>query len=397
MTMTLPFAKILKNGAAAVALAGLAACAAVPTARHDFGPLTGAEIERGETVTVAMLLPQTAPNPEVQGLARDMQAAANMAMADLNGATLELKFYDTAGNADTASSVATQAISDGAKLIVGPLYAENANAAGIAANAANVNVLAFSNASAIAEQNVFVMGNTLENVADRVVSFAKGRGINNIGVVYPSNFEGELGRAAVETAVIKNGVTLAGAGTYEFSPEGVTTAAPQIVSILKDKGAEQVVFSDNPEQSLTYIASALSENGLNPAEVKYSGLTKWDGAGNALSAPALQGGWFTLADPTITAAFNSRFRDQYGRNPHPLAALAYDGVAAAGALIGTGRSDALTSKGLTRPGGFVGANGPFRFNANRIAERALAVMEVRDGAAVMLDPAPRQFGGGGLF
>lgn len=396
MTMTLPFAKMLKSGVAMLGVAALTACSMVPT-NHEFGELTGAQIERGEEVTVALLVPEGAANPQVAQIARDMKAAANMALGDLGGARIKLTTFDTRGDEARAATVAKQAVDGGAKLIIGPLYAANANAAGVAAKDSNVNVLAFSNASAIAEHNVFVMGNTLENVADRVVGFAKGRGISNVGVVFPSTFDGELGRDAVQAAVSRNGVTLSGVGAYEFSPEGVSEAAPQIVSILKERGAQQVVFTDQPDQSLTYIAAELANKGLSPSDVKYSGLSQWDKSAEALKAPALQGGWFTLPDPTISAAFNARFKQTYGRDPHPLAALAYDGVAAAGALIGTGRSDALTSKGLTRPGGFVGANGPFRFGADRLAQRALAVMEVKDGAAVMLDPAPRRFGRGGLF
>ena len=79
--------------------------------------------------------------------------------------------------------------------------------------------------------------------------------------------------------------------------------------------------------------------------------------------------------------------------PHPLAGLAFDGVAAVGALVSQGRSDALTAAALTQSAGFQGTGGVFRLLPNGTNQRALAIATVRDNQVVILDPAPTSFGG----
>ncbi len=109
----------------------------------------------------------------------------------------------------------------------------------------------------------------------------------------------------------------------------------------------------------------------------------------------LQEGWFALPDPALTAQFDARYTAAYGDAPHPIAALAYDGIAAIGALIGTGAPDALSAASLTQGSGFVGVNGVFRLMPDGTNQRGLAVATIRNNAVVILDPAPRSFAGSG--
>ena len=67
-----------------------------------------------------------------------------------------------------------------------------------------------------------------------------------------------------------------------------------------------------------------------------------------------------------------------------------------GALVATGQSDALTGQSLTRGQGFVGANGVFRLLPNGTNQRGLAVATIQNNQVVILDPAPRSFGGAGF-
>jgi branched-chain amino acid transport system substrate-binding protein len=49
---------------------------------------------------------------------------------------------------------------------------------------------------------------------------------------------------------------------------------------------------------------------------------------------------------------------------------------------------------LTNQSGFAGADGVFRFRPNGGNDRSLAVLEVRNGSAVAVSPAPRALAGG---
>src|SRR5690606_14150740 len=122
------------------------------------GPESGQMIDPGQPVKVALLVPGGSGNPNVEVLARSLKNAAQMAVADAQGATIDLSIYDTGGDTAKAVAQANAAADAGAKIIVGPLYAEAANAVGSAMAPRSINVLSFSNNSEIAGGNVFVMG-----------------------------------------------------------------------------------------------------------------------------------------------------------------------------------------------------------------------------------------------
>ena len=104
----------------------------------------------------------------------------------------------------------------------------------------------------------------------------------------------------------------------------------------------------------------------------------------------------TLPDQNRQQAFEQRYRAAYGTAAHPLASVAYDGVAAIAQSLQQGRSDALTGKALTRANGFAGAGGGFRLNGDGTNTRALAIATVRNKQVIILDPASSGTGGAGF-
>ena len=123
-------------------------------------------------------------------------------------------------------------------------------------------------------------------------------------------------------------------------------------------------------------------------------MQRWDVSAEALGVPALQGGAFAAPDPNLVAAFDGRYRTAYGESPHELAGLAYDGIAAVGALIAQARAQGgspFSTARLTQPAGFAGVNGAFRFSSNGRIQRNLAIIEVRNGQAVVTERAARSF------
>ena len=122
-------------------------------------------------------------------------------------------------------------------------------------------------------------------------------------------------------------------------------------------------------------------------------LTRWDIPSQTLTLPGLQGGIFALPDPGRTAAFANRYQASYGTAPHPIGGLAFDGIAAIGALVAQGKRDALTRGALTQANGFQGVTGVFRLRPDGTNQRALAVAAVRNNQYVIVDPAPQSFAG----
>ncbi|MFN3293530.1 MAG: penicillin-binding protein activator, partial [Gemmobacter sp.] len=66
------------------------------------------------------------------------------------------------------------------------------------------------------------------------------------------------------------------------------------------------------------------------------------------------------------------------------------------ALVRSGRADALSREALTQSSGFAGVGGTFRLRSDGTNERALAIAEIRNRQVVVIDPAPRSFGGAGF-
>jgi len=355
----------------------------------------GKRVNPDKAVTVALLVPTGSGNAQQEALGKSLINAAKLAASDIQGAQIDLKIYATAGNTAQAANAAKLAAADGAKIIVGPLFAEAANAAGVAVSGQNINILSLSNNNQIAGGNVFVLGNTFDNTANRLVSYAAGKGLRNVAAVAAQNTAGEIALDAVRKAAAKSGANYTGSTAYEFSPNGVVGAVKTIKSQALSTGTQVLVFSSDSAGALPILAQLLPENGLGPDRVQYMGLTRWDIPASTLATSGLQGGWFTLPDTSSIAAFKSRYNANYGAAPHPLAGLAYDGIAAIGALLATGDTDALTRTKLTRTDGFAGVNGVFRLLPDGTNQRGLAIAEVRDGQAVVISPAPRGFGGSG--
>lgn len=381
--------KFLRLGALALVAPVLAACIEVS------GGNTGQKVNPSKPVKVALLVPSGSGNAQQDALAKSLVNAAKLAASDIKGAQIDLKVYSTAGNSAQAADVAKLAVADGAKIIVGPLFAEAANAAGVAVSGKNINVLSLSNNTQIAGGNVFVLGNTFDNTANRLVSYAARKGLKNVAAVAAQNAAGEIALEAVRKAAKRSGSNYTGSTSYEFSSEGVVSAVGTIKSQVVSTGTQALVFSSDSAGALPILAELLPENGLTSDNVQFMGLTRWDIPNTTLSISGLQGGWFTLPDTGAISGFRSRYASNYGGAPHPLAGFAYDGIAAVGALLATGSSDALTRSKLTRRDGFAGVNGVFRLLPDGTNQRGLAIAEVRSGQAVVIDPAPRGFGGAG--
>lgn len=370
------------------AVAGfLAACQPIPSTG------TGPTVSSSGPVPVALLVPGGSAQSGDQLLAKSLENAARLAIADLGNVRIDLRVYQTNGQGAAAGAVAQRAVADGARVILGPLFAQEANAAGVAVAPTGINVLSFSNNTDIAGANVFVLGPTFENTAQRLVRYSASQGQRRVMIVHDQTPGGDAGRKAITKAVQSAGATLVGAQGYEFSQNGVTQAAPSIAASARAANADAIFFTADTAGSLPMMSQMLRDQGLTPDQARYLGLTRWDIPAATLSLPGVQGGWFAMPDPALYQGFQTRYQAAYGSAPHPVASLAYDGIAAIGALVQTGRGDALSRNALTQASGFAGVGGVFRLRADGTNERALAVAEIRNRQVVVIDPAPRNFSG----
>lgn len=375
---------------------GLIAACDLPAPSGGAGPA----VDASGPVKVALLVPLGSGDAQREALAQSLVNAAELARGDLTGVTVELAVYPTGGDPTRAGAAAAEAVAAGADVILGPLFSTAAAAVAPVAAGAGIPVLSFSNNSQIAGGGVYILGNTFENTARRVVGYAASRGLTDIGVVHPQGVEGDQAATAVRNAAGAAGAQVVATGSYPLSIQGITDSVPGIARQMRGAGANAVVLTDGPTGGLTFVAETLRGVGLRSDAVRFVGLQRWDTSPQAMAQPALAGGWFAASDPALAALFENRYETAYGAPPHPLASLAYDGMAAIGALVSEaraeGRGDAFAAARLTKPSGFAGVGGVFRLLPGGGNERALAVFEIVDGAARAVDPAPRDFAVPGL-
>lgn len=345
----------------------------------------------GMATTVALLLPLSGQHASIGSAMLD---AAQLAVFDMGGENFKLVPKDTRGTPSGASAAASEALAEGADLIVGPLLATSVKAASPAARAAGVPILAFSNDRTVAGSGVFTMGFLPGPEVRRVIDYAVSQGMRRFAAVAPDTPYGRLTVAALQDAAVANAATVS---STQFVPPGA--GLPEITEIVRRVGGDQgAVGASRPDAvllpmigpMLSATSSTMAFYDVDPTQVKYLGTGQWDQL-ELSSEPALVGSWYAAPDPAARAEFERKFNQTYGRAPPRLATMAYDATALAAVLSGRSGSGAFGQQTLTDMEGFTGLDGLFRFRPDGTAERGLAVLQVTPSGPIVLEPAPGRF------
>ena len=296
--------RLLRRGAAIAALMLIAACQPVGMAANT-GPNTGQTIDPSQPVPVALLVPGGSGSADLEWLARSLRNSARMAAADAQGARIDLRIYDTGGSTEQAVARANEAGAAGAKIIVGPLFAEAANAVALAMKPHDVNVISFSNNAEIAGGNLFVLGNTFASVADRLVGYGVRQGKRRILEVAEDDVAGQIGGRAIEGAIARNGASLAGKVSHPVSQQGIDGVTPQIAAAAKSGQIDAIFMTANQGAVLPYLTDSLAAAGVTSEVTQFMGLTRWDEPSSRLTLQGVQGGWFALPDIGRQAQFDA--------------------------------------------------------------------------------------------
>ena len=380
--------------AAMAATALLAACSTVvPRAPVQAPPPRAAErpayqeprVEAGiprdtQRNRVALLVPLTGSNA---GVGQSIANATQQALLDLNNVQVRVTTYDTATGAAAAAS---RAIADGAQLILGPLLADDVRAVAPVARAGGVPVLSFSNDQGVAGQGVYVMGYTPAQAVERVVGYARSRGITSFAGLVPNGLYGERASTAFLRAVEAGGGQVVSLQTYVRAPGSVAAAAARLQA-KAPYGA--VLIADGGATAAA--AAAAAKRGSPGARVL--GTELWNSENGIAARPQLASAWFASVPDALYRQFAARYRARFAAAPYRLASLGYDAVLLTVRIARDWPVGARFPEARLRDAdGFAGLDGAFRFDRSGVAERALEVQEIRAGAVVTVSPAPTGFG-----
>ncbi len=358
--------------------------------RNTAGFLRPRHLDVAEPVRVALLVPLSGQAAEV---GQAMLDAAQLALFEFDDPNILLIPKDTAGNPDRAATVAREAISEGADIILGPLFASSVSAVAGPAQLSGVPVIAFSTDRNVAGGGVYLLSFLPEEDIERIVDFAVLEGHLRFAAMLPQNEYGQRVRMQLSQAVTARGAQLAATETYTPTTDGMLAPAERLAKL---KDTYDIVLLPAGGTELQGLAPLLPYYDVDPRQVKFIGTGLWDDP-SVMREPALVGGWFAAPPPEARTAFQSRFERVYGTQPHRIASLAYDAMSLSIALSGGTPGQRYTVSELTADDGFAGIDGVFRFRPDGLNERGLAVMEVRPGGFVVVSPAPQSLIAGPVF
>ena len=355
-----------------------------PSVPPASGPLVGETLGTGP-VRVGMVVPLTqnggGPNP----IGVSMRNAAQLAIDGFGAPYITLMIEDDHSSADAAAQAAQSELGAGAQLILGPVFATDVRAASAATKSAGRPMIAFSTDVTVAAQGVYLLSFLIQGYVDRILQYAVSTGKKSFAIMAPQNDYGNV--AAERFQQMAGNLNAQVIVTARYSAGQMATAAQQVAAV---QGQIDALFIPEQADAMPAVAGAL---GSANVKTKFLGTGVWNDA-RVLKLPQMQGAWFSAPDNSGFDAFAQRYRAKFNSEPARLATLSYDAVTLAAALARNGGSDPFNQAALTSVSGFNGADGVFRFRADGTNERGLAVMEINDGAAKVISPAPRSFAAG---
>ena len=353
----------------------LAACSTVPRSKAPVAVEPSDGMHR-----VALLLPVTGPDADV---GQSIANATALALADTKVTNIRMVTYDTGLGVATATQ---RAIADGNKLILGPLRGDNVIEVAQIARPAGVPIISFSNDVGVAGPNVFLLGHLPNQAIERVVLYAKSKGINRFAGVVASNVYGQRAQSNLTTAVRAAGGILVGIQ----ETNGTAASAEAAARRLSQMGAiDAILVADSGRAAIT-IVPALRRGGLRAAKVL--GTDLWNIEGTLAGSPPIYGAWFASVSDTLYTQYAAKYRARFGKAPLRLSSLGYDSVLLVARVARDWQPGTrFPVAQLTDPQGFIGVDGAFRFNPNGLTDRMLEVQEVQAGKFVTVSPAPSQF------
>jgi branched-chain amino acid transport system substrate-binding protein len=341
-------------------------------------PALPADVDR---IRVAVLVPLSGPNA---GVGQSLANAAALALLDAGGERIRLTMYDTAKAG--AGAAAAQALAEGNRLFLGPLLADDVRAVAPIARRADVPVISFSNDVSVAGNGVYLLGFTPSQSVARVVAYARAQGLARFAALTPRGVYGHRIAQALVDATQRGAARLVSVEEFDRDAAGIRAA---VVRAGTQGAYDAMLIADSAR------TAALAVPAIHAAapRARILGTELWANDAGLAALPALRGAWYAAVSDSLFAQMRARYRARYGANPYRLASLGYDAVLLA---VRTARAwqpgRPYPQRALRDPAGFTGVDGPYRFGAGGVAERALEVREVTANGSVVVSPAPADEG-----
>ncbi|WP_305986531.1 penicillin-binding protein activator [Roseibium sp. MMSF_3544] len=359
-----------------------------PTAQ----PQTTGEVLGTGSVRVGLLLPLggTGGNASIGTVFKN---AASLALQNFPNADVQLLVKDTGGTAEGGRSAAQTAISEGAELILGPVFAPAVSGAATAARAAGVPVIAFSTDTSVAARGVYLLSFLPETDVKRIIGYANSQQKRSYAALIPEGSYGAVAEAAFRQEVGRGAGRIATIQRYSMSGSDTSDLVAKATALQSVVNNIDALFVPAGGGVPALVVQTLANQNAPLGSIKMLGSGQWDTA-QVKNNPTLAGAWFAGPEDKGFQGFAQRYQSTYGSAPPRNASLVYDGVTLAAGLIRSAGPQRFQQSILTNRDGFIGIDGLFRFKSNGLNERGLAVYQITGQGTQVISPAPRDFRSG---
>ncbi|ODT80701.1 MAG: hypothetical protein ABS76_14595 [Pelagibacterium sp. SCN 64-44] len=352
------------------------------------GPVQPAERFGRGPVNVALLLPLSG-DPALAQLGRALANASKLAIGFIEanpniGENITIALRDCGSTPAGAANAAQAAIAEEAKLVLGPVTAEQVAAAGTVMRAANIPLIGFANNGSVAGPGVYVLNVLPETEMKRAVTYLREQGRRGPAGIFPATPYGEALATAFRQQAIAAGFSPS--AVYTFSDIAEAQSIVNQARPMMENGMIDALFLPDRASAATF-AGLISQSGIEKDFVQLVGSADWANDPTLLRNPPLVGAIFPAVDESGLNAIRTEYQSRFGGPPPQMATIAYTATILANVNTLSLANPPYDATLLTNPAGFAGRDGLFRFNANGKSDYALAIRQIGAGGVTTLEGA----------
>lgn len=352
-------------------------------------PTVAGETIGDGSIRVGLLLPLSGGG-SASSIATTFKNAAQLAINDFQGSNIQLLVKDTQGTAEGGRAAAEAAMSEGAELLLGPVFAPAVTGAANAARNAGIPIVAFSSDTAVAAPGVYLLSFLPAGDVRRIVGYAAQQSRKSFAALLPDDAYGAVAEAAFRQEVGRVGGRIVAIQRYKLTGSDTSDLAAKVQQLAPNLAQIDALFVPAGGGVAPFVVQTLVQQGANLGTVKLLGSGQWE-TQQVTNSPMMTGAWFPGPEKSGFDALASRYQAAFGSPPPRNASLAYDGTILAAGLVRSAGPQRFATQTLTNRDGFLGIDGVFRFLQNGQNERGLAVYEITGSGVKPVSPAPRDF------
>ena len=357
-------------------------------------------------IKVGLLLPLSGSNSKI---GKSLLKASQLSLNRTKNQSIKLFIKDTENFGKNIITSYYELINEDVDIILGPLFSKNVELLAPIAADENIIMITFSNNVEIKNENTFISGLSPENEIKEIFEYAILNGKNKFGVILPNNQYGLRSKKLIENLLLQNQSQLTKLVVYDSkNPDFYKTAKivanyeqrkfdlekkleklKKIKSIDSENEYKKLKNQDTLGEldfdglylgvenvkHLSMLASILPYYDVDPKKVLYMGNSLWS-HNIALKEPALEKGVFSDFSQAKSGDFEFEYQGVFGQTPHNISSIAYDLIGLISSLQRSGQN--INISNITNRNGFVGSNGPFRFNKDGSIDRSLSIFQIKN-------------------